>query len=78
MDQAAYGTDASAAATATTTTTTTTPVYRLFSRTTLVNRYKKDKISSGLNEARDYGVLGSSDTNWTICKQFAFFEQVIA
>jgi len=35
----------------------------LFSRTTLVSQYQKGKISLGLNEARDYEVLGSNDTN---------------
>jgi len=43
----------------------------LFSRTTLVSQYQKGKISLGLNEARDYEVLGSNDTNWTIGKQSA-------
>ena len=32
----------------------------LFSRTTRVSRYQKDKTSLDLNEARDYGVLGCS------------------
>jgi len=39
--------------------TTTTTLYAfngLFSRTTWVSRYQKDKTSLDLNEARDYGV----------------------
>ena len=44
---------------------------RLFSRTTLVSRYQKGKISLDLNAARDDGVLGCSGISWTICKQSA-------
>jgi len=49
------------------------PFNGLVSRITWVSRYQKGKTSLGLdlNEARDDGVLGSSDISWTICKQAA-------
>jgi len=53
------------------TTTTSTTFNGLFSRTTWVSWYQKGKPSLHLNEARDYGFLGSSGISWIICKQFA-------
>ena len=47
------------------------PFNGLFSRTTLVSRYRKGKTSLDLNEARDGGVLACSGISWTICKQSA-------
>jgi len=43
----------------------------LFSGTTWVSRYQTGKISLGLNEVKDDGVLGCSGISWTICKQSA-------
>ena len=40
----------------------------LFSRTTWVSQYQNGKTSLDLSEAREYGVLGCSGINWTICK----------
>ena len=42
----------------------------LFSMTTWVSQYQKNKTILGLNEAID-GVLGCSGISWTICKQSA-------
>jgi len=47
------------------------PFHGLFSRTTCISRYQKEKTSLNLNEARVDGVLGCSDISWTICKQSA-------
>ena len=48
------------------------PFNSLFSRTTWVSRYQKDKTSLDLNEAaRDDGVLGCSGISRTICEQSA-------
>jgi len=47
------------------------PFNSLFYRTTCVSRYKKDKTSLDLDEARDDRVLGYSGISWTICKQAA-------
>jgi len=43
----------------------------LFSMTTWVSRYQKDKFSLNLNEERDGGVWGCSSISWTVCKQSA-------
>jgi len=43
----------------------------VFSGTTWVSWYQKDKTSLDLNEVRDDGVLGCSGISWTICKQSA-------
>jgi len=51
-------------------TTTLHPFNSLFSRTTWVRRYEKDKTSLDLSEARD-AVLGCHGINWTMCKQSA-------
>ena len=37
-----------------------------FSKTTWVSRYRKNKTSLDLNEARDDGVCGCSGISWTI------------
>ena len=47
------------------------PFNGLFSRTTSVSRYQKDKTSLNLNEARDNGFSVCSGISWTICKQCA-------
>jgi len=49
-----------------TTTTTLRPFNGLFSRTTWVSRYQKNKSSLDLNQARDDAVLGCSGISWTI------------
>ena len=43
----------------------------VFSGTTWVSWYQKDKTSLDLNEVRDDGVLGCSGISWTMCKQSA-------
>ena len=43
----------------------------LFSRTTWVSWYQKDRTSLDWNEARDDGVWGCCGISWTICKQSA-------
>jgi len=45
------------------------PLNGLFSKTTCLSWYQKDKTSLDLNEARDYGVWGCSGISWTIGKQ---------
>jgi len=47
------------------------PFSGLFSRTTWVSRYQKDKISPYLNETRDNGVQGCIGISYTTCKQSA-------
>ena len=48
-------------------TTTLHPFNSLFSRTTRVSRYQKEKKASlDLNEARDDGVWGCSGITWTV------------
>jgi len=44
------------------------PFSGLFSRTTWVSRYQKDKISPYLNETRDNGVQGCIGISYTTCK----------
>jgi len=43
----------------------------LFSRTTWVSGYRKDKNGLDLNEATDNGVWDGSGFSWTTCKQSA-------
>jgi len=47
------------------------PFNGLFSMTTWVSRYQKEKTSLDLNEARYDGAYGCSGISWTICKQSA-------
>jgi len=54
----------------TTTTTLLRPFNGLFSRTTWVSRYQKDKTSLDLNEARDYTFFEDGNgISWTIIMQ---------